>query len=160
MSRTLHCNARSVLAVILFLVLNGCAAVGPQNSRNVSIVGLWEEQGDTVHALSLRKANGTYRRKVLQRYDYARPAIGYQEEGHWTVSGGQYVFTADHISALRWKKDVGKQRTLRILESNSKVFKYLSTDGAVVEERRIGEASDAMFEKSQLGNEIRDHFGD
>lgn len=108
-----------------------------------------------LHAVSLRKSDGTYRRKVVQLYDYARPPIVYSEDGHWRIDGKRYLFTADHITASRWKKDIGIQRNLKILESNIKLFRYVSTDGAVVEERRIGAASDAMFDKNKVGDKLR-----
>jgi hypothetical protein len=159
MKRAPFRSRTSAIAGFILCVLNACIAAGANSNIFTNVVGLWEEEGATVHAISLRKSDGTYRRKVLQLYDYAQPPIIYREEGHWRVAGRSYVFTADHISALRWKKDIGKQRKLRVLLSDTRLFKYLSTDGAVVEERRIGEASDAMFDKMQLGNKLKNQKG-
>jgi hypothetical protein len=125
------------------------------STRSTILIGLWEEKGPTVHAITLRKADGTYRRKVVQLYDYARPPIRYQEDGHWRIKGDQYLFTLDHVSTPRWRQEVGKQRNVKILAINAKLFKYLSTDGAVVDERRIGEASDAAFDRIRLGDKLR-----
>jgi hypothetical protein len=154
MRRTPIRSGRSAIAVAILLVF-GCVTDFAQSPKIVTIIGLWEEEGATVHAISLRKADGTYRRKVVQLYDYARPSIGYTEDGHWRINGEQYLFTPDHISAPRWRQDVGKQRKVRILAVKAKLFKYLSTDGAVVEERRIGDASDAEFDRIQLESNLR-----
>jgi hypothetical protein len=155
MRRTLFRSRSIAIAVVNLLWFSGCVTDFAQNPRNISLVGLWEEDGATVHAISLRKSGGTYRRKVVQLYDYAHPPIVYREDGHWRVNGKRYLFTADHISASRWRKDIGAQRNLKILVSDTKRFKYVSTDGAVVEERRIGDASDAMFDRIQLGDKLR-----
>ncbi|HEV2804212.1 MAG TPA: hypothetical protein VGW57_04685 [Chthoniobacterales bacterium] len=135
---------------IAAVAIIGCANSVAQVNKSQSITGLWEENGDTVHAITLREADGTYRRKLIQVYDYNRPPIKYQERGRWTVSGNQYQFTADYISTPLWSKDVAKRRNLRILSIDAKSFKYLSSDGAMVEERRLGQASKSMFEKTEL----------
>ena len=113
---TLFRNNRSAIAVGILFVFIGFATAFAQNT---SIVGLWEEEGDTVHAITLRKSDGTFRRKVVQLYDYARPPIVYVEDGHWRINGKRYLFTADHISASRWRKDIGKQRNVKILVSDT-----------------------------------------
>jgi hypothetical protein len=144
------------MAVVILLVFVGCGTALAQGTRSLNIVGLWEEEGPTVHAVSLRKSDGTYRRKVVQVYDYALPPpIAYREDGHWRINGSRYLFKADHITASRWSREVGTQRSVKILESNASLFKYLSTDGAVVEERRIAGASDAMFDKIKVGDNLR-----
>jgi hypothetical protein len=160
MRRTPFCGLSSAIAVVILLVFIGCATDSAQSGRSISIIGLWEEEGATMHAITLRKADGTYRQKVVQLYDYARPPLAYQADGHWRIEGEQYISTLDHVSAPLWKKYVGKQWNVKILASDTRLFKYLSTDGAVVEERRIGEASDAMFDRIQLGDKIRDQEGD
>ena len=114
------------------------------------MVGLWEEDSPTVHAITLRKADGTYRTKKIQKYDYAKPAVTYESAGHWKLNGTQYTFSLDDVSTPMWKKDIGKQWNENILASNKDLLRYFSTDGAVVDERRIGEASDGEFEKAAL----------
>jgi hypothetical protein len=155
MTRPLFQTERNAIAVVILFAFIGCGAALAQETRSISIVGLWEEEGPTVHAVSLRKADGTYRRKVVQVYDYARPPIVYREDGHWRINGKRYLFTVDHITAARWKRDIGTQRNLKILATNTMLFRYVSTDGAVVEERRIGEASDVMFDSIRLGEKLR-----
>lgn len=147
---------RSTIAVVIVFAFIGCGIALAQRTRSINIVGLWEEEGPTVHAVSLRKSDGTYRRKAVQLYDYALPPIAYREDGHWRINGNRYLFTADHITASRWSREVGTQRSVKILESNASLFKYLSTDGAVVEERRIGEASDAVFDKIKVADKLRE----
>jgi hypothetical protein len=155
MRRILFQTERNAIIVVILVAFIGCRTALAQDTRSISIVGLWEEEGPTVHAVSLRKSDGTYRRKIVQVYDYARPAIVYREDGHWQINGNRYLFTADHITGARWKRDIGTQRRLRILTSEINLFRYISTDGAIVEERRIGEASDAMFDRIRLGDKLR-----
>jgi len=141
----------AALAVsIMLTVLSACAADSHEGGRNARLVGLWKEENPTVHAITLRNQDGTYRRKVVQRYDYARPPITYEERGRWKVRGDQYVWTLDDISTPPWKNEVGKESQVKILSSDEKKFRHLSTDEAVVEEHRIGPASNAAFEKAQL----------
>ncbi|MEN3367953.1 MAG: hypothetical protein V7609_96 [Verrucomicrobiota bacterium] len=158
MKRSRYGGVSSAIASIGLLVLIGCTTKAAQNSRNVNIIGLWEEKGPTVHAITLRKADGTYRQKVIQLYDYARSPLAYQADGRWRINGEQYISTLDHVSAPLWKKYIGKQWNMKILASDTKLFKYLSTDGAVVEERRIGDASDAAFDRIRLGKEIKNRL--
>jgi hypothetical protein len=145
----------NVIAGLILLLLLGCVADAADSNGSISLVGLWVEEGATGHAITLRKSDGTYRRKVAQLYDYAQPPIRYREDGHWRINGTHYLFAADHISESRWRKDIGKQRSLKILSNDTKLFKYLSTDGAVVEERKISEGSDVMFDRFQVGGKLK-----
>ena len=43
-----------------------------------------------------------------------------------------------------------EERKATILKNDERLFKYRSTDGATVEERKIGDASNAAFERAVL----------
>jgi hypothetical protein len=150
MKRTILPKRLRPITLFILFALSGVPMAFAQNA----MVGVWEEETHSVHAIILRKPDGTYRRKVIQLYDYAQPPIAYTEDGHWRVNGKQYSFTADHISASRFKQDIRKVRTVKIIKSDAMVFKYFSTDGAVVEQRRIADESDAAFDRIRLGDKL------
>jgi hypothetical protein len=141
---------KTVIAPIIAFLLAACAYNSQQRQTTENMVGLWEERSPTMNAITLRNGDGTYRRKQIQTYDLAKPPLAYESAGHWGVSGKQYIFDLEYVSTPIWKKDVGKQWKVTILESNQELLKYLSTDGATVEERKIGEASTAAFDKSAV----------
>ena len=125
-------------------------APASDKSANLHGAGLWTEDSPTVHAITLRRPDGTYRRKVTQIHDYARPPVFYEEQGHWTIDLKHYVFTIKSSTAPFADKDVGKQWHLKVLFLSDTLIRYLSTDGAIVAEKRVGNASDAVFEHLQL----------
>jgi hypothetical protein len=97
----------------------------------------------------LRRADGTYREKTIQRYDFAKPPVEYESAGHWKIAGRSYTLTLERVTTPIWKPNIGKKWTMDILAMNADLFQYLSSDGARVEERRIGEASESAFDKLQ-----------
>jgi len=136
--------------LVIAAVLTACVSNSMQKQASINMVGLWEEDSPTVHAITLRKADGTYRAKLVGIYDYAKPAVTYESAGHWELNGRECISTLDYISTPMLRRDIGKQWRENILASNKDLLRYFSTDGAVVEERRIGEASDSEFEKAPL----------
>ena len=131
-------------------LLAACAYNSLQKQSAENMVGLWEERSPTINAITLRKGDGTYRRKQIQIYDYAKPPLTYQSTGNWRVNGKQYIFDLGSVSTPIWEKDIGKQWKVTILQSDKQLLKYLSPDGALVEERKIGGASDIAFDQSAL----------
>lgn len=127
-----------------------CTSFGQVKFDEHLLVGLWEENSPTVHAITLRKSDGTYRRKLIQNYDYAKPYITYQCAGNWKVRGFYYTFDISNVSTKLWEKDVGKTYKEKLQTLEKHTLKYLSTDGAMVEEQKIGNGSDAEFDKAVL----------
>jgi hypothetical protein len=134
--------------VLIALVLSACASSATLVRANM--IGLWEQNGPTVSAITLRRADGTYRAKKIQEHDVSRPPITYEFSGRWSIKGKRYEFSLHSVSTPIWKKDLGKKWSLEVLESTWDLLTYYSSDGAIVEERRIGEASDAEFERTAL----------
>jgi len=137
---------RRLFATIIILMLIVSTQSSLQRQTAKKMTGLWEERSVTMSAITLRKDDGTYRRKQIQLYDYAKPALSDESAGHWKVIGKHYIFDLQYVSTPIWRKDIGKQWKVTILKNEARLFKYRSTDGATVEERKIGDASDAAFE--------------
>lgn len=137
-------------SVLVAVVLSACASSATPKLVRTNMIGLWEENGPTVSAITLRKADGTYRAKEIQEHDVSKPPIAYESAGRWSVKGRRYDFSLGYVSTPIWKKYLGKKWSLEVLESTRDLLKYYSSDEAIVEERRIGEASDAEFERTAL----------
>jgi hypothetical protein len=136
----------SVVWVALLTTI-GTGLASDKIASKSSLIGLWEENSDTVHAITLRKADGTYRRKEIQEYDYSKPALSYHSSGHWKIVGGYYIAGMDRVSAAIWKRFIGRKWKVKIIGVDAETFRYVSTDGADVAEQRIGDSSDAQFDK-------------
>lgn len=144
---------KSIVACsLVLLTLSGCVSAHHQAGAFANAVGLWLEDNSTRYAITLRRADGTYRRKAIQIYDYAKLPIEYESEGHWSIKGHNYLDRLEQISAPMWKKNIGKQRSVEITSLTQETFRHLSSDNAAVEERKIGPASEAQFEKAPLRN--------
>lgn len=142
---------RSMLGFLLVAVtLSSCISTFHHTGATANAVGLWKEHSSVRYAITLRRADGTYRRKEIQDCDYAKPPIKYESAGRWSISGRKYTDRLEQVSTPVWKKDVGKQWTLEVVSMTHDLFRHLSSDGAIVEERRIGEASEVQFEKTPL----------
>ena len=141
---------RKLIYGSLFVMLFGCALPVDGPLPKAMLVGLWEENDSTMNAIILRRPDGTYRRKQIQLYDYSKPALACESSGRWRVDGKHYIACMDFISSPVWKKEIGKTWSVDIVSTSNKKYKYISTDGANVEELKIGEASDAGFESSTV----------
>jgi hypothetical protein len=141
---------KALPSVLIAIVLSACAYGATPKVVRTNMIGLWEENGPTVSAITLRRADGTYRAKKIQEHDVSKPPITYEFSGRWSVKGKRYNFSLDYVSTPIWKKDLGKKWSLEVLESTRDLLTYYSSDGARVEERRIGESSDAEFERTAL----------
>lgn len=137
------------LLYLMFVVtLSACASRSSGNKRSTGAVGLWEESNPMVHAIVLRKSDGTYRRKEIHLYP--GPAQEYESAGRWSVAGGKYTFNLEDVSTPIWSRDIGKQWTVRIVDQTATAFSYISTDNAKIEERRIGEPTEVGFASTPL----------
>lgn len=126
------------------------ACQSPSKKGVSSGVGLWEEKGPNVEAVTLRNADGTMKRKEIRRFDYSKEPALFVSEWQWSIRGDDYQITLLEMTGEIWKKDVGKTWDLKVLALDENVFRYLSSDGAVVEEKRIGSASNAGFNEARL----------
>lgn len=133
-------------------MLFACSSTADHTATSADGVGLWRQKGPAIYAITLRRADGTYRQKGIQIYDYAKPSIEYETAGHWRVTGRKYTYRLDQVSSPLWNKYVGTERTLEVLRMTNDLFEHLSSDGGIVEERKIGPASEAQFEKVPLRN--------
>lgn len=131
------------LFVLTIMCHCGCAS-----NSNLELVGLWREKSDGYNAVVLRKADGNYLGKRIQDLDVAKPALFIMERGRWWVKGENYfveIVEKTTNSDSVEHRDGGKPIKYGIQSINPVRFVYLSPDGAVVTERRIGEASDPAF---------------
>lgn len=126
------------------------ACQNPQKKGASSGVGIWEEKSPNVEAVTLRNADGTMKRKEIRRFDYAKEPARFVSEWQWSIRGDDYQIKLLGMSGETWKKDIGKTWNLRVLSLDENTFRYLSSDGAVVEEQRIGSASNAAFDEARL----------
>lgn len=140
-----------VFYLATLLAICGCTTVKVNSGKKA--VGLWEEFGAPVYpisAITLRNEDGTFQRKSIKVFDYAKRAIEFSSTGYWKVSGNRYWEKLTSISVPMWKDEVGREVELEMLELSEGVFRYVSSDGATVVERKIGEASFAEFEAAEL----------
>lgn len=147
---------KAFFCLMLALVICGCAGLKKDNKsakKSISIVGLWKQYGPPVYPVSsitLRNEDGTFMTKWMKIYDYAKPEIEYSSTGLWKVTGNQYWEKLTSITAPMWQGEVGSELKLEILEISDNIFKYISSDGATVMERKIGGASLEEFEAAKV----------
>jgi hypothetical protein len=141
----------AVFGICLIIVV-GCAS--SRTSKTDGLVGLWVEDSENVKAVILRKADGTYWEKKIQKYDVTKPVVSYVESGRWQLKGGRYWFAIDDVSAPLWKSYVGRTWSIEVLKIGGDLFRYVSTDGAVVEEKKVGDASEEAFAKANVEQTI------
>ena len=113
-------------SVLIALVLSACASSATPKLVRTNMIGLWEQNGPTVSAITLRRADGTYRVKKIHDYDFSKPSIIYEFAGHWSVKGKRYELSFDYVSTPIWKKDLAKKWSLEVLESTRNVLTYYS----------------------------------
>lgn len=135
---------------VVLLLTASCAPVEPAQSGDKPAVGVWEENSENVSSITLRRSDGTFRTKLIQKYDWSKPPLRFEESGRWSINGSTLTFTIDDISAEQWKSSIGKSHSVTNLEISPSLIRYISTDGAPVKEHRIGAASDAAFEQAEL----------
>gem|GEM_PF-6832221 len=111
------------------------------------LVGIWESNTATGSSIILRKSDRTFLEKKIQKYDYSKPPISYSTQGEWKVNGNYYIFTAKYFSIPLWQNAIDKPKKVEVTEITPIVFKRLSTDGANIEERKVGKASETEFTK-------------
>jgi hypothetical protein len=141
---------RALALMGVVTLMTACASTERGATRAADLVGLWEERSPDLHQITLRSTDGKYRAKALKRYEYGTPPIAFETSGRWSVRKGKYHFTFESNSAPMWKDDVGKRAAVRITGSDANHFRYISTDGADVDERKIGPPSLARFQVLRL----------
>ena len=115
------------------------------------MVGLWSRAVfEQEYAVTLRQADGRFRRKANLEYDLFKPPIRYEESGRWWIKEDKYVEVCDSISAGIFRDSLGRKVTRPIITMSNKVFKYTTPDGGDEEDLRIGDASLAEFERTAL----------
>lgn len=138
----------------LCLGLFGCAS-SPRTSPALppQLVGLWRENSDYYSSVVLRQADGTYIGKREQVLELSKPAVFISERGKWQVSGDFYVTerieTSTSVNANDQRQDK-KPIKFEIQSITPERFCYLSPDGALVTERKIGPASLSAFDKATI----------
>lgn len=90
------------------------------------------------------------KRKEIRRFDYSKEPAHFVSAWRWSIRGDDYQITLLEMTGEIWKKDVGKKWDLKVLALDENELRYLSSDGAVVEQKRIGAASNAAFDEAQL----------
>jgi hypothetical protein len=136
--------------VLLAAILSAFGCQSPPKKGTFDGVGLWEEKGPNVEAVTLRNADGTMKRKEIRRFDYSKDPARFDSQWRWSIRGDDYRITLLEMSGEAWEKDIGKTWNLKVLSLNENVFGYLSSDGAVVEEKRVGSASNDAFNEARL----------
>jgi hypothetical protein len=137
--------------LILFAVTSLMfACQSPPTKATHQGVGLWKEKSPNREAITLRNADGAMKRKEIRRFDYSSGGEYFISEWHWSIRGDCYRITLRQISGDAWKKNIGKTWNLKVLSLDENMFRYLSSDGAIVEETRIGSASNAAFDEARL----------
>lgn len=145
---------RNRIVIVLTVLAVSCgigrfsSAKEPQDKNN--LVGVWSSTDAALSFIILRKSDGAFVEKVIQEYDNRKPQIHYVARGRWRINGNQYSTTTDYISTPIWKKDVGKTWKMEILAIGNNRFKYISTDGVTVVEKRIGGDSEVEFDNAVL----------
>ncbi len=140
---------RSVLPVLLLAT----AGSHPLIAKNIDkrkhdprLVGLWKESDYYVHTVILRTADGFYKEKHLWFKGFHKPGDFYDASGRWFISGRFYVVVLDHISDTAFASSLHKPLKRLFRSVSATEFKYISGDGADVEEVKIGDASIRSFE--------------
>jgi len=126
------------------------ACQSPQAREQHRGVGLWREEGPNIEAITLRNPDGTMKRKEIRRFDYAKEPGNFFSAWVWVIKGNDYGISLSETSRETSRNFIGKTWDLKVLSLDENIFRYLSSDGALVEERRIGNASNAELDKAQL----------
>lgn len=147
-------HLRNGLLIFVGIGLFGCASSAPKASGpQLQLVGLWREDSDDYNAVILRKAGGEYLGKRMQKLDVAKPASFISERGKWWVNSEYYFVEVAERSTNRGAIDHRENRKpikFEVQNISPVRFVYLSPDGAVVTERKIGEASDSAFDEATV----------
>lgn len=137
-----------LLLGIVLLAIAGCATsrsdairVGPDLS------GVWRESETFANFVTLRKNDGTYLSKGMQRYDLAKPPAFITSKGRWKVTGDQFIITPSWVSDNIWQSSIGKEIVFEILKIDPKILKYQTPDGGIVTETKTGPATDKTYNR-------------
>lgn len=152
-------DAMNRYIIPLVILLSGCAAHHNTDIINErEIVGVWTVCDFTVQSVILRKIDGTYQQKVARIGGHGKSALVDMSEGIWRIHNGYYYKTITKMSSSKWADEIGKENRFKIISLSPGIFKHLSSDNAVVEERRIGSQSQAQFDEYQLNTELENGF--
>jgi len=147
-------HLRNGLVIFVGIGLFGCASIAPKVSGpQLQLVGLWREDSDDYNAVVLRKADGEYLGKRMQNLQVAKPASFISERGKWWLNSQYYFVKVVESSTNRGAIDHRENRKsikFEVQNISPIRFIYLSPDGAVVTERKIGETSDSAFNEATV----------
>ena len=94
--------------------------------------------------------DGTYREKGLLVLDKLKAPVSYESSGDWRLHAGRYMVTTRSWSEPTFKMSIGKTHKHAVLQIDTQHFRYISTDNADEDEQRIGDVSDAEFERASV----------
>ncbi len=152
---------RRMLACLLGAgFLQGCLHVPASGDRIYD--GVWVSADANIGNVILRNPDGTFEEKKTQRYDFSKPPITYTAGGLWRVSKGRYILTYRRISTDVFASESRKSFEMSVIDVGSGKFRYVSTDGAVVEEIRVGTFNLELYDRTPIplfGTELPQGIG-
>lgn len=149
---------RLLFCALAALTLPGCSGLSSPSGRTLE--GVWISTDATVGSVIWRKPDGTFEERKVQRLVLGQPPIRYEASGQWRVKGDEYAMTYRQISSHVFSEQAGreylfsdenlKEYKMRITSLSTEKFRYISTDGADVEETKVGKSRKAVFETTPV----------
>jgi len=98
-------------------------------------------------SFTVRKRDRTFTEHRFQVIDYKKPAITLTIQGTWKISNGKYCETYTQTSYDKWHDLIGTTRCMDIIKQSESSFEYLSTDSAIVRERKLSKGDARRYTK-------------
>jgi hypothetical protein len=147
---------KTINYLLMAVMACGCSTLHKNvSSSEMAAIGIWEEYGPPVYpviTITLRKPDGSFLRKSKKIHDDSNSVVEYSSKGLWGISRNQYWEKLTYVSNPMWESEVGREFELQVLDLSENSFKYVSSDGATVVEKKIGGPSLAEFESARLKN--------
>jgi len=98
----------------------------------------------------LRRPDGTFSEKRVQIYDSSKPAASVNSVGKWRLKGNSYILEYIKSSHAVWRKAAGKPIKFEVQNISPVEFIYMTPDGGINTEKRIGDISEDAFNRVKV----------
>ncbi|HSI86205.1 MAG TPA: hypothetical protein VK970_20635 [Candidatus Methylacidiphilales bacterium] len=145
-------------ALVLFagLHLTGCATASTRkvSATEQNAVGLYRDvtfSAQNRYMVTIRRADGTFLSKFTTDDASTSAGVERRMSGRWRLTpAGYFTYMVDMALDGVWKEQNGVSFSQEVRKTTREGYEFLSPEGALCREVRLGDASDAAFEETPL----------